>query len=177
MAKCILILLVFLSIVSAADEAAVVTGRHPYFTAAAKSLVTADGKKADQARILKHKPLLIYFSAHWCPPCRAFTPELVKYYADNGGGEKFEILFVSSDEDGSKMLGYMKEMAMPWVGLRFGSSKTAEIAKKYGGRGIPCLTVVDEKDEIIFHSYVDGTYVGPHEVLRQFTDLMKAEKK
>lgn len=176
MTKCILLMLVSLAVMSGADDAAA-TGLHPYFTDAAKSLIDANGKKADQARILKHKPLLIYFSAHWCPPCRAFTPELVKYYADNGGGEKFEILFVSSDEDGAKMQGYMKEMAMPWVGLRFGSSKTAEIAKKYGGRGIPCLTVVDEKDEILFHSYVDGKYVGPHAVLRQFTELMKAPAK
>ena len=21
-----------------------------------------------------------YFSAHWCPPCRGFTPQLVKFY-------------------------------------------------------------------------------------------------
>src|SRR6476620_6397892 len=22
----------------------------------------------------------LYFSAHWCPPCRKFTPQLVAYY-------------------------------------------------------------------------------------------------
>ena len=25
------------------------------------------------------KNLLLYFSAHWCPPCQAFTPKLVKW--------------------------------------------------------------------------------------------------
>lgn len=148
---------------------------HPYFRDAAKALIDKDGKKVDQARILSHPYLLIYFSAHWCPPCRAFTPEFITYYNNNGGGTKFEVLFVSSDEDGAKMGGYMKETGMPWVGLRFGSSKTAEIKTKYGGKGIPCLTVVDGKDEIVFHSYVNGQYVGPNEVLRQFTDLMKKE--
>lgn len=148
---------------------------HPYFKDAARALIGADGKKVEQERILKPKHLLVYFSAHWCPPCRAFTPELVKFYKENGGGEKFEILFVSSDEDGAKMLGYMKEMAMPWVGLRFGSSKTGDIGKKYGGDGIPCLTVVDEKDAVVFHSYVDGKYVGPNHVLQQFTQLLKAK--
>ncbi|GLV36728.1 hypothetical protein CBL_02437 [Carabus blaptoides fortunei] len=39
-----------------------------------------------------------YFSAHWCPPCRAFTPQLVDTYKmlrkkDPG----FEVIFVSSD--------------------------------------------------------------------------------
>ena len=24
--------------------------------------------------------LLIYFSAHWCPPCKAFTPSLAERY-------------------------------------------------------------------------------------------------
>lgn len=27
------------------------------------------------------KHLGLYFSAHWCPPCRAFTPQLAKWYA------------------------------------------------------------------------------------------------
>lgn len=31
----------------------------------------------------------IYFSAHWCPPCRSFTPELVNTYEKlNSGGRK-----------------------------------------------------------------------------------------
>ena len=30
--------------------------------------------------LLKDKVVGIYFSAHWCPPCRSFTPELVKSY-------------------------------------------------------------------------------------------------
>jgi len=146
--------------------------QHPYFAQSAKALVTADGKKAAQDRLLKPPYTLIYFSAHWCPPCRTFTPDLVKFYNENGGGEKFEVLFVSSDEDGVKMLGYMKEMTMPWIALTFGSSKTNEIKKKYGGEGIPCLTVVDGKDEVVFHSYVEGEYVGPRHVLDQFKGLL-----
>merc|ERR1711998_777203 len=28
---------------------------------------------------LANKNLAIYFSAHWCPPCRGFTPKLVVF--------------------------------------------------------------------------------------------------
>ena len=24
----------------------------------------------------------IYFSAHWCPPCRGFTPKLVEFFSE-----------------------------------------------------------------------------------------------
>lgn len=165
-------------LVVAAEEAAATAPAvsHPYFAANVKALVGADGKKIAQERLLKNPYILVYFSAHWCPPCRAFTPDLVKYYNENGGGKTFEILFVSADEDAAKMLGYMKEAAMPWVGLNFGSTKKGELNKKYGGDGIPCLTVVDDKDQVVFHSYVDGKYVGPRQVLAQFSELMKPKK-
>ena len=29
---------------------------------------------------LEGKVIGIYFSAHWCPPCRGFTPKLVEWY-------------------------------------------------------------------------------------------------
>lgn len=39
-----------------------------------------------------------YFSANWCPPCRAFTPQLADAYRRIRKKEPgFEIVFVSSD--------------------------------------------------------------------------------
>lgn len=39
-----------------------------------------------------------YFSANWCPPCRAFTPQLAEVYHIIRRREPgFEIVFVSSD--------------------------------------------------------------------------------
>ena len=41
----------------------------------------------------------LYFSAHWCPPCRGFTPRLAKEYERmKGEGKKIEIVFISSDK-------------------------------------------------------------------------------
>ena len=58
----------------------------------------------------------IYFSAHWCPPCRGFTPKLVEWYNEQAS-DKLEIVFVSSDRDQSSFDGYYGEM--PWACVPF----------------------------------------------------------
>lgn len=42
----------------------------------------------------------IYVSAHWCPPCRTFTPQLSQLYKDIlAAGKKFGVMFISGDRD------------------------------------------------------------------------------
>ena len=81
------------------------------------SLVNAQGKKVETAKALKGVKLIgIYFSAHWCPPCRQFTPQLVKFYQDCKKNKKsFEIVFVSFDNTAKDMSNYMTEAKMPWL--------------------------------------------------------------
>lgn len=45
----------------------------------------------------KAKYIGLYFSAHWCPPCRGFTPSLVTSYKEHLKDKGLEIIFVSSD--------------------------------------------------------------------------------
>ena len=67
----------------------------------------------------------IYFSAHWCPPCRAFTPRLAEFYeafrattGDKEGAAKLlEIIFVSSDSDQNSFDEYIKDM--PWKAIPY----------------------------------------------------------
>eukprot|EP00961_Rhodomonas_salina_P254156 3434805-Rhodomonas_salina.2 len=60
----------------------------------------------------------IYFSAHWCGPCRSFTPKLVAMYEElKAGGKKFEVIFVSSDKDQDAFDKYFG--SMPWLALPF----------------------------------------------------------
>jgi len=40
--------------------------------------------------------VLLYFSAHWCPPCRGFTPVLAQAYND-ATDKNCEVIFLSSD--------------------------------------------------------------------------------
>ena len=53
----------------------------------------------------------IYFSAHWCPPCREFTPKLGTAYEQHLKAKGLEIVFISSDRDQEGFDGYFAEHA------------------------------------------------------------------
>ena len=107
-----------------------------------ENLVDKEGKPVDPAS-LKGKMVGIYFSAHWCPPCRLFTPKLVEFR--NKIAKDFEVVFVSSDRDEGSMQAYMKETGMPWPALPFGSEKRASISNAFAVSGIPFLVVLNDK--------------------------------
>ena len=70
---------------------------------------------------LKGKIVGLYFSAHWCPPCRKFTPALVKFYDQlQQQNQPFEIVLVSSDKSEKEMYKYMQETKMKWLALPYG---------------------------------------------------------
>lgn len=87
------------------------------------------------------KNILLYFSAHWCPPCRAFLPQLITTY--NKIKEKdsaFELVFLSSDKDQSSFDDYFAEM--PWLALPFGDERKKSLSRKFKIRGIPSLVAI-----------------------------------
>jgi thiol-disulfide isomerase/thioredoxin len=118
------------------------------------------------AEFEKKKLIGLYFSAHWCGPCRQFTPSLVEYYRKNAPAHpEFEILFVSNDKTASAMEGYMREVQMPWPALSFDKIAGSAALTKYAGSGIPCLVVVDETGKVVFDTYSGKEFRGPAAVL------------
>jgi len=100
------------------------------------------------------KTIGIYFSAHWCPPCRAFTPTLAKHYkAYKEKGLPFEIVFSTGDRDEASFESYYKEMVAAggdWLALPWSSSaQRAELDSLFEVSGIPCLVIVDEYGHVI----------------------------
>jgi nucleoredoxin len=58
------------------------------------TLVKSDGSFVSADSALEGKDLVLYyFSAHWCPPCRQFTPMLKDFYEVM----LFKVFFVQSD--------------------------------------------------------------------------------
>jgi nucleoredoxin len=109
-----------------------------------------------------------YYSAKWCPPCRAFTPELVETYAKlKASNPEFELIFVSSDQDADAMKEYMESYNMSWPALRFDQKKTARVVRRPDNeRGIPNLVFMNADGKELSVSYTkDGDYRGPQAVL------------
>src|SRR3569623_766638 len=89
--------------------------------------------------------VLFYFSAHWCPPCRAFTPKLALFYeAANASQKQVEIIFVSADRDPAQFHEYFQ--TMPWLSIPYENQGVRNsLSQKYGIQGIPALILVDRQ--------------------------------
>jgi len=101
------------------------------------------------AEVLKGKTVAIYFSAHWCPPCRGFTPKLSEIYKSlKASGKEFEIVFCSSDRSDDEFRSYFN--SMPWLALPFADRTTKDkLARKFGVSGIPKLVILDAQGSVI----------------------------
>ena len=111
-----------------------------------EGLVDNAGKTVDIAT-LKNKTVAVYCSAHWCPPCRTFTPELVKFA--NANKDKLAVVFISSDEDAPRMFAYMKETKMPWPAVPYKSAGGSAIKREQGVSGIPTLLVYGKDGQLL----------------------------
>jgi nucleoredoxin len=124
------------------------------------------------AEFEKKKLIALYMSAHWCPPCREFTPKLVAYYNKIAAAHpEFEVLFVSNDKTAGAMEGYMRDDQMPWPALSYDKVAGNAALNKYFGGSIPCLVVVDENGKVIFDTYAGKNYRGPEAVLADLDQL------
>jgi len=116
----------------------------------------------------------LYYSAGWCGPCRRFTPDLVRFYRRLKDEElaKVEIVFVSSDRSASDMVEYMEEDRMEWPAIPYNLLQKRQIVHDYEVKGIPCLVLIDSEGKVVSHSYEEGQYRGPDEVLKDLEDWL-----
>nr|AZL94444.1 transposase [Nephromyces sp. MMRI]AZL94445.1 transposase [Nephromyces sp. MMRI] len=91
----------------------------------------------------------LYFSAHWCPPCRRFSPQLSLIYRQAVQLNKsIEIIFISRDRDEITFGEY--HGSMPWLAMPFAEQpRVQELSVKYSVQSIPALIFLNRKGEII----------------------------
>ena len=121
-----------------------------------------------QAPLAGIRYVAFYYSAHWCPPCRAFTPHLISAYQTiKAAHPEFELIFVSSDQDEGSMKTYMRETSMPWPAVHFDQKDNVRSLQRPGHeRGIPNLVLMTADGKELATSYTSGgTFTGPGTVL------------
>lgn len=140
-----------------------------------KDLINSSGKAYDKSPLEKADYLAIYYSAHWCPPCRKFTPKLVQFYNEvKPKHANFELVFVSADHSEKAMLEYMKEVSMPWPALKYAVATDENALTNYEGDGIPHLVFLNKEGKLLSSSVENGEYVGPQKVIE---DIKKTLNK
>jgi thiol-disulfide isomerase/thioredoxin len=91
--------------------------------------------------------ILLYASAHWCGPCRQFTPKLVKWYQDSfpaaaATSRPVEVVFVSCDHDLEGFQQYFWAYKQPWYAVDFDDVAREQILASISVTGIPRLVVI-----------------------------------
>lgn len=112
------------------------------------TILPAELQRGDGTRVATTEALadseyvLLYASAHWCPPCRAFTPALSAWFAAHGRRLKVAIVFISMDRDAASFAKYFATMswklAVPWEAAR-------DVSPALDVWGIPALLLVDRR--------------------------------
>ncbi|CAD5235531.1 unnamed protein product [Bursaphelenchus xylophilus] len=129
----------------------------------------ADVKELDGKDVIA-----FYFSAHWCRPCRDFTPQLKDFYNEvNKGSSKLEVVFFSFDNNEESCHDYLKEAHGDWLFLEAGDPKIGEIAYKFKFMGIPALLLVNKNGEKVGDVRADVTDIPPLVAISQWIEKVK----
>ena len=90
----------------------------------------------------------LYFSAHWCPPCRNFTPKLINFYeVANKTQKQIEIIFVTSDKSEAEFNEYFG--SMPWLSIPFKDEAINNLKESFEIMGIPAFLVFNSEGKLI----------------------------
>jgi len=111
-------------------------------------LLSSSGEVSTEEALSGKTAIALYFSAHWCPPCRGFTPQFAEWYTKDLKNKGLEVVFVSSDHDEGAFKEYYGEM--PWLAIPYQNrDKKNELDKKYKVQGIPTVVVLDPQGALI----------------------------
>lgn len=139
-----------------ASESAAATGTPSVFDGVLdRNLEILDGRKLKRHELASKptKHYVFYYTASWCGPCQAYTPDLVKFYnkakKDN---DSFEFVLITSDRDEDSMEGYAKDKKMPWPHLKLSKAKDFKSKFQHGVTGIPSVIICDLEGNIVSRS-------------------------
>lgn len=107
-------------------------------------VVNANEQRAPSTRLAEYDYVMLYYTAGWCGPCRAFTPDLIQFYNENRSRGKWEIIIVSGDRSERDFYGYLRGANMPWAAVPYDRIASSNLMQTYPG-GFPRLIVLDRE--------------------------------
>ncbi len=116
-----------------------------------KELRTASNEAIERTE-LDGKIVGLYFSASWCPPCRNFTPALVKLR--DAHKDIFEVVLVGFDRGDAAHWKYMRDYKMNFLSMVPGSDESKSLAERFSVRGIPHLAIIGPDGKVIAQNAV-----------------------
>ncbi|XP_042502957.1 probable nucleoredoxin 1 [Macadamia integrifolia] len=103
-------------------------------------VISKDGTQIPVTQLVG-KNILLYFSAEWCPPCRAFLPKLINAYHEiKAMDDAFEVIFISSDRDQASFDEFFSKM--PWLALPYGDERKKFLSRRFKISGIPTAIAI-----------------------------------
>jgi len=124
-------------------------------------LMDSSSKEVQVAHTQTFDLICLYFSAHWCPPCRVMTPKLAKLYRDTWSAtKKICVIFISFDRDEETMMEYFEEM--PWLAVPFNQrERSTVIADKFDINAIPAIVILTKEGTVLTsEGYADVLSMG-----------------
>jgi peroxiredoxin len=127
-----------------------------------------DGNKVSLSDY-RGKVVFVNIWATWCPPCVEEMPSMQKLY-QKLKGENFEILAVSIDSKGAKVVApFMKKYQLTFPALL---DSMGTIKRIYKTTGVPESYIID-KDGILAKKVLGPLDWSQPDVLRLFRDLIE----
>lgn len=117
--------------------------------------------------------IAVYYSAHWCPPCRQFTPGFSEWYDE--ASEKypnFQLVFMSSDRSADAMKEYMEWGSMNFPAVKFDERRASGLGQ-YAARGIPYLVVLDADGNQLLGKPEGESWQSPAITLQDLQKLLE----
>jgi len=117
----------------------------------------------------------LYFSAHWCPPCRMFTPLLVKF-RDANVKNNFEVIFVSADRSESEKAEYIRGEKMKWPSVPGAHNREHQkLERQFAIPGYPTLIILDPDRRIVSRDGVDDIMISPETAMQKWRATARSQ--
>lgn len=100
--------------------------------------------------VMESPYLVLFFTASWCPPCRAFTPELVSFLKEQPADRNYEIIMVGLDRNERAHNTYVENLNPGFVLVPYDRvRRVTDVGPLGTDLYLPGLRVIDPSGTIV----------------------------